>query len=177
MSGFWRRFLWAILLLGMTLIPLKLASAHSLAQDGRISAFLHIEPDDKPLLGQVNTIHFYFNDQDFRFTMEGCDCKIKFSEGKKALYNGALPAIATRTGQLKVLLPDNNVSYKVTISGTPKSAGFFQPFRLNFAINVGHPPPDPPPSHTMEYLAITAAAILTIGGIMFYMHKSKVFKA
>jgi len=130
-------------------------SAHTLATDGRISAFLHIAPDDVPRPGKTNTVHFYFNDQDFRFSLEGCDCSAQVKQGKDTLYKGGLAAEARRVGRINVFLPLNNFSYDVIVKGTPKTAGFFQPFTLKFDIDVGHPPPAPPPAkHRISWLLV-----------------------
>lgn len=160
------------LVFGWSLKP-HLVSAHTLAVDGKISAFLHIDPNDKPQPGKINTVHIYFNDQDFRFTTEGCNCLIKVNEGKKILYKGILPAVAIRTGQLKIFLPDNNFSYDVVVSGTPKTAGFFQPFKLNFDIDVGNPPPGPVPKTNHAKLFIPLAVFLVAGVVGGYviLHK------
>jgi hypothetical protein len=130
----------------LALLPTSITGAHTLAKDGKISAFLHIAPNDKPQPGKVNTVHFYFNDQDFRFSMEGCFCNASVKEGAKLLYKGDLAAEDTRVGKINVLLPDDNKSYDVVVSGTPKTAGFFQPFKLKFDIDVGNPPPEADPS-------------------------------
>ena len=143
----------------------NLAAAHNLAKDGKISAFLHIEPDDQPQSGKINTVHIYFNDQDFRFTTEGCDCRIKLTQGKQVLYNGVLPAAGARVGELKALLPKNNFSYGVVVSGTPKTAGFFQPFKLNFDIDVGTPPPVlPAPKSRLKIFVAAMALIILVAG-------------
>jgi hypothetical protein len=144
------------------------AQAHTLAKDGRISAFLHIAPDDKPLPGRINTVHFYFNDQDFRFSMEGCDCSVKVNQDKKVLYKGILPAEAPRVGKINVFLPDNNFSYGVVVSGTPKTAGFFQPFTLKFDIDVGNPPPEPSPvSHWKLAWTMVAIAAVALSAVLY----------
>jgi hypothetical protein len=152
-----------------------LSWAHTLAKDGKISAFLHIEPNDQPRPGQINTIHIYFNDQDFRFTTEGCDCKIKLTEGQQILYNGILPASGDRVGQLKALLPKDNFSYDVVVSGTPKTAGFFQPFKLKFDIDVGTPPPvaPPPQSHIKLFAAATVVVLLATGSGYYALIRKK----
>jgi hypothetical protein len=159
-----RRIALALLFAGLlALIPYGITRAHTLAKDGRISAFLHIAPDDKPRPGKVNTVHFYFNDQDFRFTMEGCFCNASVKEGNKVLFNGALAAEDTRVGKLNVFLPDNNESYDVAVSGIPKIAGFFQPFKLKFDIDAGNPPPEAKPSgHGWVWAAIIAAAAAAV---------------
>jgi hypothetical protein len=152
----------------------KPALAHSLAKDGKISAFLHIAPSDKPQPGKLNTLHIYYNDQDFRFTTEGCDCKIKVIDAKKVLYSSILPALAPRIGELKVLLPDNNISYKVVVSGIPKTAGFFQPFKLNFDIDVGNPPPEPPAgSNPSKLIAGGLIVAVLIGAGLYYLRRPK----
>lgn len=139
--------------------------AHTAAKDGKISALLHIDPNDHPKAGQLNTLHVYFNDLDERFTMEGCDCRIKIKQGKEGLLDKPLDTAAIKTGTTKVFLPQNNFSYDVVVSGTPKTAGFFQPFKLVFDIDVGNPPADEPVSEDGPNLlvrAIEGAVILVV---------------
>lgn len=161
----------AVLVAAVFFVTKLPAYAHTLAKDGKISAFLHIAPDDKPVPGKVNTVHFYFNDQDFRFNMDGCDCSVSVKEGKRTLYQGALPAEEPRVGKINVLLPDNNVSYDVAVSGAPKAAGFFQPFKLKFDIDVGNPPPEIPSKSNPWPLLIAGALIIAAGAVTFYMFK------
>ena len=162
----------------VALTPIGVAAAHTLAKDGKISAFLHIAPDDKPMPGKVNTIHFYFNDQDFRFSMEGCFCNVSVKEAKKTLYKGALPAEDLRVGKINVLLPDNNFSYDVVVSGTPKTAGYFQPFKLKFDIDVGNPPPEQSTARNWWPIITIAALITSLGlsGLFLFLKKSKIRK-
>jgi hypothetical protein len=150
------------------LSPAGMASAHTLARDGRISAFLHIAPDDKPKPGKVNIIHFYFNDKDSRFSMEGCFCDVSVKEGDHTLYKGELPTEDLSVGKINVLLPDNNFSYDVVVQGTPKTAGYFQPFKLKFDIEVGNPPPEVPREHSHWLLAAGIMVIVSAVLVILY---------
>jgi len=164
--------LFALVLASFSVMELPVY-AHTLAKDGKISAFLHIAPDDKPLPGKINTVHFYFNDQDFRFSMDGCVCNVSVKEGQRSLYEGILPAEDTRVGKINVLLPDNNFSYDVVVSGTPKAAGFFQPFKLKFDIDVGNPPPKEPAKRN-PWLLVTVAGLIIVAAVAaFYSFKRK----
>jgi hypothetical protein len=157
------------------LVPIGTAGAHTLAKDGKISAFLHIAPDDRPRSGKINTVHFYFNDQDFRFSMEGCFCNASVKEDKKTLYKGALAAEDIRVGKLDVLLPDNDRSYDVVVSGTPKTGGYFQPFKLKFDIDVGNPPPEPPArGHWSLEIAAVGSVGVVAGAFLFWKLKAKI---
>jgi len=147
--------------------------AHTLSKDGNISAFLHIDPDDKPVPGKVNTIHFYFNDQDFRFSMAGCLCNASVMEGSKVLYKGVLPADDLRVGKIKVFLPDNDVSYDVALSGKPKAAGYFQQFKLEFGIDVGKPPPKEPAKRNIWPLVMVGVLIAAAVTTGFYTLKRR----
>lgn len=150
------------------IFPAGAARAHTLAKDGRISAFLHIAPDDQPKAGKINTVHFYFNDQDFRFTMEGCFCNASVKEDKQVLFKGPLAAEDIRVGKLNVLLPDDNKSYDVVVNGTPKTAGYFQPFKLKFDIDVGNPPPETDRPNHNWFWAIFAVAVAGGGMALAY---------
>lgn len=153
--------------------PANQVFAHTLAKDGKISAFLHISPDDKAHYGKINDISIYYNDQDFRFTTEGCDCRIKITQDKKILYSGLLVASGSRVGELKLLLPNNNTTYDVVVSGTPKTAGFFQPFNLNFDIALGTPPPVPAPSENKNLAVPISGGLMLAGSIGYFSKFSK----
>jgi len=174
MGSKWLKLIALGVLIPAGLLAVKLpVYAHTLAKDGKISAFLHIAPDDKPLPGKINTVHFYFNDQDFRFSMDGCVCNVSVKEGQRSLYEGILPAEDTRVGKINVLLPDNNFSYDVVVSGTPKAAGFFQPFKLKFDIDVGNPPPKEPAKRN-PWLLVTVAGLIIVAAVAaFYSFKRK----
>jgi hypothetical protein len=145
------------------------ASAHTAAKDGKISALLHIDPNDDAKAGQVNIIHIYFNDLDERFTMEGCDCRIKINQDKEVLLDKPLDTAAVKTGTTKVFLPQDNFSYDVVASGTPKTAGFFQPFKLVFDIDVGNPPANEPKAEDGPNLLIRLVEASIIVGIVGYI--------
>ncbi|MBX4201369.1 hypothetical protein KW803_00535 [Candidatus Saccharibacteria bacterium] len=113
--------------------------AHTEDKDGKISALLHIDPNDIARPGKENTIHVYFNDEDNRFTVEGCFCKVKITEAGKTISETVLRSAGSKIGAAGVYIPSDNTSYGVVVIGTPKTGGFFQPFRLNFDIDVGKP--------------------------------------
>jgi len=143
-------------------------SAHNLANDGNISAFLHISPVDKPQVGKINDIFIYYNDQQFKFSSSLCKCKIKVSEGSKVLYSGTLPAVGTRVGELKIDLPKDNYSYNVLVSGQPINKGSFQPFNLKFDIDLG----DPSRAQSgNKQLFIPVASTLVVAGSLKYLPK------
>ena len=166
MAKFFPKRLAVIFLAAGLLMPIfgTSALAHSLSEDGKISGFLHIAPDDTPQAGQLNDIRIYYNDQDFKFTTENCDCKIKITQNTASLYNGTLPASGMRIGEIKVLLPEDNQSYGVVVSGVPKTAGFFQPFKLNFDIKVGSPSKVVNEPQKKPTIAVISGIILS-GGI------------
>jgi hypothetical protein len=148
------RVLGFILFFFVALLLPGTVAAHEGAKDGKISAFLHVDPDDKPKANAENLVHVYFNDQDGRFTMEGCDCHVKVTQGKLVRLDEPLAADDIKVGQFKVFLSQNNFSYDVVVSGTPKSAGFFQPFKLKFDIDAGTPVPEPQETgNGLKYLA------------------------
>ncbi len=135
------------------------ALAHSLSSDGNISAFLHIAPTDKPQAGKLNDIFVYYNDQQFKFITGQCDCQIKVFEGNHSLYSGILPAVGTRTGELRIVLPKNNYSYGVVVSGQPITPKAFQAFNLKFDIDVGNPTSQPA-ANSRLFIPLTASIAL-----------------
>ena len=140
------------------------ALAHTAAEDGKISGLLHVDPDDIARAGRVNTLHIYFNDLDERFTMEGCDCRIKVKQNREVILNAPLGTSETKTGTTKVFLPQDNFSYEVIASGTPKTAGFFQPFKLKFDIDVGKPPLQPQAAEDGPNLLVRLGPVVVIAG-------------
>lgn len=141
--------------------------AHSAAEDGKISGLLHVDPDDIAQARRVNTFHIYFNDQDERFTMEGCDCRIKVKQNKEVILDAPLGISQIKSGTTKVFLPQDNFSYEVIASGTPKTAGFFQPFKLKFDIDVGKPPLQPQAAEDGPNLLVRGVPVVVFAGSIF----------
>jgi hypothetical protein len=142
--------------------------AHQLAQDGSISAFLHVAPSDNPKPSAQNNLEVYFNDEQFKFNMADCDCRITVVQGVKQLLNSRLAAAAGRTGTAQVYLPKNNFSYGVIVTGIPKNSSAFQPFRLNFDIDVGNPASAP--KNNQDYWA-AGLSLIFIGAPAFAVMK------
>jgi pyruvate/2-oxoacid:ferredoxin oxidoreductase beta subunit len=61
----------------------------------------------------------------------------------------------------------------VVVSGTPKAAGFFQPFKLKFDVDVGNPPPKEPAKRNPWLLVTVAGLIFAAAVAVFYSLKRK----
>jgi hypothetical protein len=138
------------------------ALAHKLATDGKISAFLHIDPNDEPHVGTVNDLTIYYNDANFMFDTVHCNCRITINEGTKVLYSGTLPAIGNHAGKLGIFIPKDNFTYDVLVTGRPLMPNQFQPFNLKFDIDVGDPSPVASlPVFTSQSIFVSSSLVVT----------------
>lgn len=116
------------------------ASAHVLKVDGSIGSTLHVDPADNPVVGSPATFYFEIKDKQNKFTPEGCTCNVVISTSQgEVLYTEQLFTQSTSAGLSTPLLRyvfEKGGVYKVTLTGTPKTAGSFQNFQLGYDVRV-----------------------------------------
>src|SRR6185437_2925128 len=102
-----------------------LASAHVTQTDGSISAIMHIEPDDDPIVGQPTDFFFEFLDQASKFKTADCNCTATISQNGKQLFSTQLFKTSDTSDFVTPLFsysfPSKGV-YDVQVSGSPKTA-------------------------------------------------------
>ena len=121
------------------------ASAHKIKTDNEVGATLHIEPNDNPRAGEPAKTWFALTRKGGKvIRLSECDCKLKiYKEPLKPESSPVLQPVLSPVSAEKyegipgteVLFPQAG-AYKIKLSGSPITAGSFQPFELVFPVTV-----------------------------------------
>lgn len=111
------------------------ASAHVLKVDGTIGAVLHINPDDDPTAGSSTDYAMSFDDDTDRFSLPKCNCNVSIIENGQTIATEPLAASSDTVSENRYTFDKPDV-YTLRFTGTPKTAGAFQPFTLSYEVRV-----------------------------------------
>lgn len=131
-----RRILASVLVTVLTCLAIPgVASAHVLKVDAHIGAVLHINPDDNPTTGDSTDYILSFDDDTGKFSLPQCDCNVSIVENGQTIATKPLVVSSSEVSEnhYTFLKPD---VYDMRFTGTPKTAGAFQPFTLDYEVRV-----------------------------------------
>lgn len=111
------------------------AYAHELQTDGNIGAILHINPDDNPKSGGPTPFYLAFHDKSDQFSLASCDCTLTVEQNGRTIATQALEPTYRTTSENTFTFTEPDV-YKLKVTGQPKQAGAFQPFKLTYTLRV-----------------------------------------
>ena len=154
-----------IALLALLSLP-SAASAHVLRADGTISALLHTDPDDDPVIGVPTGYAITFADSTGRFSLPACDCTLAIVKHGETIATQPLAAAAAHTseGGYTFMVPD---VYTFRVTGTPKLPGAFQPFALGYTMRVGdNPATEQVPAWVWAAIGVGIVAVLGVAYAM-----------
>jgi hypothetical protein len=144
-----------------------LVQAHTLKTDGQITVLLHTDPDDDPVAGREATILLSVTDPASQFNPADCDCLVTVAEKNRQLLS-IHPPTSRQTSiydfAVPITFPERAV-YQITLSGTPKSAGQFQPFAVTYDLRVDRQVA-PAPTQNAAIIVDLIIAILVLAGII-----------
>jgi hypothetical protein len=128
------------------LVPVSV-SAHVLKTDGSMGVELHVDPDDHPIVGTPTEYILSFEDSRGKFDLANCDCDVFISEKGKTISVTSMNVTGRDVSENKYTFktPD---TYTLRATGTPKTPGGFQPFSLDYTVQVSDnevPSQDLPP--------------------------------
>jgi hypothetical protein len=133
-------FLALIVVCAAVLIGSPAASAHVLKVDGAIGATLHVDPADNPVAGSPASFYFEIKDREGKFSPLQCTCTVDIkTQAGQVLHTEKLFTESSSAGLSTPLLNYTFVSggvYRVTLSGSPQSAGTFQSFSVSYDVRV-----------------------------------------
>ncbi len=131
---FYMKGLFLSLALVLTLVP-GVALAHESKQSGDTIVFLHVNPNDEPVVGESASFYMLITKNRYQFPIEECLCSVSVLDSKgevlvKKEFTGELgsarvPYIFSKAG-----------IYTIKIEGTPNVTGAFEPFSLSFEKRV-----------------------------------------
>jgi hypothetical protein len=120
---------------------MKRALAHETHSSEGITAQLHIDPNDHPIVGQEAKFYFSFQDPEGNFHLDQCDCTITLLKDSveidKQPVNISDSAFAT-LGSTPVYSHTfaEPGTYELELTGNPKNGAIFRPFELDYDIQT-----------------------------------------
>lgn len=147
-------------------------SAHLIDTDKTISAVLHVDPGDDPVIGSPASFYFDLNDRASKFNFKECVCAfVIYQNGteihRQTLSGDVLPVVT-------YTFPERSL-YKVELNGTPRLAGQFDEFSLTYDFRVEReflPSTDDARAgfwrHHALHIALAVFLVLFAGGIIVY---------
>ena len=111
------------------------ASAHVLKVDGDIGAVLHINPDDNPTTGSPTDYILSFDDDTGKFSLPECTCSVAIIENGTTITTKPLVVSGGAVSENRYTFAKPGV-YTMRFTGSPKTAGAFQSFTLDYEVRV-----------------------------------------
>lgn len=129
----------------LTILIATPVAAHEVETAQDVGGTFHIEPNDAPRAGKKEVAWFALTRRGGKLIpLEQCDCKLAIhaephKEGSPPLLEPPLKAISKERYQgipsAEIVFPKAG-AYELEMSGAPKAGADFQPFELNFEVNV-----------------------------------------
>lgn len=112
-------------------------NGHTLESNESISAIMHIDPQDNPIIGEEASLQFEFIDPKQAFTLEMCECIISINLKNNNLLTQALVSDTNNvhTSTVSFSFPEKAI-YTVKIQGKPQHGEIFKPFTLTYSLRV-----------------------------------------
>ncbi len=143
-----------------------MASAHELKVDGNISAILHTDPDDDPIAGSPVSYIIFFSDSTGRFSLPECNCTVAITKGGRLVAGKPLTISGDKASENHYTFAEPG-TYGLGFTGTPKTPGALQPFRLDYTVRVGRQADTQTmPATVWIGMGIVAALILLVAQVM-----------
>ena len=161
----------------LAFIPAR-ASAHVVKTDGSVGVELHISPSDDPVAGTPSTLGFSIADSTGRFLAPACTCVLSVSENGRTVSQQTLAAADALSSGVILLgytFPHQAV-YTVSLQGTPRRAGVFRSFRVDYEVRVDRGVKKSPGSNANLWLifGLLTMVWIVIGVMMMQeIHRTK----
>lgn len=125
-------------------LALFLSASHSYAHEfissGPATLFLHIDPNDTPVPGQVATIYTNIADKEKGFDVDTCNCTLTVGKDGVTLLSAKLLSSTDPNAfgiqGVPVIFPSAG-KYDIGVTGAPTVAGAFTAITLDYDITVG----------------------------------------
>ena len=124
---------------------MKRALAHGTLTDEGISAVMHIDPNDRPLIGHEAKFYFTFQDPAGQFQLQQCDCTItvlkndvEIDKQPVQLSDSAFASLGSTPLYTRTFTEEG--TYELELTGTPKNGAVFQPFELHYDVQTQDAP-------------------------------------
>lgn len=117
----------------------SVACAHETMREGNVAMFVHIDPSEQPIIGVPTTIFINLTNTEKSFAVKECECSLIVAHDDAVLMTVPLEASDDPEAFGIAGVPVTFVtpgSYELTVSGTPKVTGLFDPFSIGEDITV-----------------------------------------
>lgn len=119
-------------------------SAHQTKSDGTISAILHVNPDDDPIIGEPSRIGIEIKDKTKQFKFEECDCRVyvKTAAGMlfgKSISDKEIVFMGRDTVSFEYIFKSKGI-YTIELVGNPTAKASFEKFDFSYDIRVERTP-------------------------------------
>ena len=170
------RFLIALVLCVLA-VP-SFALAHEEAPSGPVKVQLHVNPDDKPVAGQVSALAFNFLVDSAAFNVSACDCSVEIKFAEKVIERRVIDASSLNVGSIEADGADAMFqysfpkagTYEVALSAKPRSGATFAAFTDEFPVTVA--PAVVKPLPPLAWYGLIAAG-LSFGTIVAFWRELK----
>ena len=121
------------------------AAAHKVKTNADVGATFHIEPNHNPRAGETARAWFALTQSGGKIIpLEQCDCQLAVysqssADSEQLQLEPPLQAISAEQYQgipgAEIVFPEAG-AYELQLKGTPKAGANFQPFELQYTVNV-----------------------------------------
>ncbi|AFY35311.1 hypothetical protein [Calothrix sp. PCC 7507] len=135
----------ALLISGIAIAPIHIASAHKVKIGTNVGGTLHIEPNDNPRAGEPAKTWFALTRKGGKvIPLKDCNCQLAVyaephTQGEPALLEPTLKPVAAERYQgtpgTEITFPKPGI-YQLQLTGKPATRESFQPFEFNFEVTV-----------------------------------------
>jgi hypothetical protein len=120
---------------------MKTVFAHESESSEGISAIMHIDPNDQPVINSPAQFYFTFQDPAGSFEISHCDCTIillkdgiELDRQPVAQPNSTFSSLSSYPLYTRTF--DQSGNYELELIGSPKDNTAFHPFMLHFEVPV-----------------------------------------
>ena len=124
-------------------VGMKIVHAHEAESSNNISALLHIDPNDAPVIHKEAKFFFTFEQNDSgNFDITKCNCTITLLKGEEqldmqpvlAVDDSSFTSVGSRPLYIRTFTDPGD--YKIVLAGSPKDDASFESFTLDYKIQV-----------------------------------------
>ncbi|MES1021418.1 hypothetical protein ABN584_00775 [Gloeocapsa sp. BRSZ] len=166
--------------------------AHKVQTAADVGATLHIEPNDNPRAGESSLTWFALTRKGGQtIPLAECDCKLAVYSGSSTSQPLLEPPLKSISAERFENIPAAEIvfpqagAYRLQFTGSPKVAGSFQPFELNYDISVApgiapspspsvaQLPSQPQPTENQWLMPAIASTLVVLGLILVVLIAKK----
>jgi hypothetical protein len=164
-----RIVLLVIYILSATTLGTGTVYAHETKEDNGTILFLHINPNDTPVVDKPAGLRLLITSKNTRFPSSHCACYLHvIDKGRELLTQRVFT-----DGELSSVVPyafSHAGVFQIKVTGLPENASDFKPFSISFNVRV-HDNAKVVSLYAQYIYPIWGATVLIIGAVILYTRK------